>query len=315
MSRLRVLYLGPEDLLAYVCEQLTGMDVIWAADRDGVVANIDEVDAVFDASMAIKFDAELLSRAVKLKYYVTATTGSNHIDESFLSARGIPLRTLRDERPALRQITAAAEHSWLLLLACARQLRGAVTHVLHGQWDRTQFPGLMLNGRTLGLIGCGRIGQWMARYAAAFGMRSVGYDPAPEGDIAPIQLASLEEVLAESDIISVHVPLTPATTRMITDAEIARMKDGVIIINTSRGEVLDETAILAGLRAGKIAALGVDVLTAEPPAADHPLLAYAREHDNVTITPHIGGFSPDALRVVMKLMCGRIREQFAAVGV
>ena len=315
MSSLRVLYLGPQDLLGYVREQLADMEVVWAADRASVLSHIASIDAVFDASMAVRFDAELLSQAAQLKYYVTATTGSNHIDEAYLAAHRIPLRTLRDERAALREITAAAEHSWLLLLACARKLRPALTHVLKGEWDRTQFPGLMLNGRTLGIIGCGRIGQWMARYGTAFGMRCIGYDPAPAFAVDHIELVALDDVLAAADVVSIHVPLTPATTGLIGEREVGLLKDGVIVVNTSRGEVLDEAAILAGLESGRIGALGADVVTGEPATNTNPLVAYAREHDNVLLTPHIGGFSPDALRVVIRLMCGRIREQFAAASV
>ena len=309
MSDLRVLYLGPSDLLPYVRKALPDMQVEWGADADAVRNVIESVDVVFDASMAIRFDANLLAKATNLKYYVTATTGSNHIDEAYLTAHNIPLRTLRDERAALQGITAAAEHSWLLLLACARNLRGAITHVLDGEWDRTQFPGMMLNGRTLGVIGCGRIGQWMSRYGSAFGMRCVGYDSevVPPGVIEP---ASFEEVLGAADIVTIHVPLTQATTKMIGRREIGLMKDGVIIVNTSRGEVLDEVAVVAGLESGKIGALGADVLAGEPPTDENLLLSYARKHDNVVITPHIGGFSPDALRAVISLMCGRIRERF-----
>ena len=311
MGALHVLYLGPQELLRDVQHELPDMRVSWANDRESVVSLIESVDVVFDASMAVRFDAELLERASELKYYVTATTGSNHIDESFLSARNIPLRTLRDERTAMRGITAAAEHSWLLLLACARKLRPAITHVLNSEWDRTRFPGMMLKGRTLGIIGCGRIGQWMARYADAFGMRSIGFDPALSEHLDLIELTSLEDVLSQSDVVSIHVPLTAQTSGMIGEKQVRLLKDGVILINTSRGEILDELAIVAGLEAGKIAAVGADVLTGEPPSTDaNPLLAYARHHDNVILTPHIGGFSPDALRAVIRLMCSRIRERF-----
>jgi phosphoglycerate dehydrogenase-like enzyme len=315
MTTLHVLFLGPEHLLTDVRRELPEMRVTWASDRADVVAQIGAIDVVFDASMAIHFDAELLALATQLKYYVTATTGTNHVDESFLAARQVPLRTLRDERPALKNITAAAEHSWLLLLACARQLRPAIAHVLNGEWDRTQFPGMMLNGRTLGIIGCGRIGQWMARYATAFGMRCIGYDQAPSDVPKILELLPLDDVLAASDIVTIHVPLTTETTQLIGEREIGLMRDGVIIVNTSRGEITDEHAILAGLKSRKIGALGTDVLIGEPDTRNHPLLVYARKNDNVVVTPHIGGFSPDALRSVIKLMCGRIRERFAVARV
>ena len=110
-------------------------------------------------------------------------------------------------------------------------------------------------------------------------------------------------------------PYFHGTTSLIGAREIALMQDGAVLVNTSRGEVVDETAIVAALEVGKLGAYGADVLTGEPPAATHPLVNYARAHDNVLLTPHIGGFSPDALRVVLALMCTRIREQFAAATV
>jgi D-3-phosphoglycerate dehydrogenase len=313
MSSVHVLYLGPEYLIDDVRRELPGMQVSFGPDRDAVENMIADVDVVFDASMAIRFDTPLLERARRLNYYVTATTGSNHIDVDVLAARGIPLRTLRDEPDAVRNITAAAEHSWLLLMACARQLRPAIDHVLQGSWDRTQFPGLMLKGRTLGIIGCGRIGRWMATYGTAFGMRCIGYDPAPTLLPDNITPASLDDVLQSADAVTVHVPMAPETIGLLGARELSLLKPGAILVNTSRGEIIDEAALLEALENGRIGALGVDVLFGEPATAESKLLAYARAHDNVVITPHIGGFSPDALRFVIRLMCGRIRERMVPV--
>lgn len=308
---MRVLFLGPADALAHVREFLPGATVAHAVDEGAADAALPSSEVVLDALMRVRFPAERLARAPGLALYVTATTGADHVDAHALAARGIPLLTLRGQREVLRNVTPAAEHSWLLLMACARQLRGAMEHVLEGGWDRNMFPGLMLRGRVLGLVGCGRIGEWMSRYGAAFGMRCIGYDPHAQPWPATIERVSLDELLREADVVSVHVPLNEQTRRLLGADAIARMRRGVIIVNTSRGEVLDEAALLDGLVSGHVGAAGLDVLTGEPETAEHPLVRYARGHENLVVTPHIGGFSPDALRFVLEFSCGRIRDHFA----
>jgi D-3-phosphoglycerate dehydrogenase len=153
----------------------------------------------------------------------------------------------------------------------------------------------MLNGRALGLIGCGRIGSWMARYARAFNMRIEGHDPhlavMPQG----VRRVPLPELMATSDAVSVHVPLTLETRGLVSAELLARIKPGAIFVNTSRGAVVDEGALLEGLKSGRIGAAGLDVLDGEPVISNHPLLGYAQTHDNLLITPHCGGFSPDAV--------------------
>lgn len=270
-----------------------------APQRPALAAALRGAVAVLDASMKLRIDAELIDAAPALRVVATATTGADHIDAAALGRRGVPLLTLRGEHELLRELTPAAEHSWLLLMACARRLRGAVAHVVGGGWDRERFPGTMLKGRSLGLVGCGRIGGWMARYATAFGMTVLGHDPHLAEWPATIRQAPLPELLHRSDFVSIHVPLNDATRGLLGRREIEQMKPGAVLVNTSRGEVLDEAALLDALRAGRLAAAGLDVLTGEPEVASHPLVAYAAAHDNLIVTPHVGGFSPDAVRVVV----------------
>jgi D-3-phosphoglycerate dehydrogenase len=249
------------------------------------------------------------SAAPSLRVVATATTGADHIDAAALAARGIPLLTLQGQTAVLRELTPAAEHSWLLLMACARRLRAATEHVLAAGWERTEFPGLMLRGRTLGLIGCGRIGQWMARYAAAFGLNVLGYDPHLRDWPPTIQSSPLLELLAASDFVSLHVPMTPQTTGLVTRAHFEAMKPGAIFVNTSRGGLVDEGALLDALRSGHLAGAGLDVLQGEPDVRDHPLRRYAEGHPNLVITPHIGGFSPDAVATVVAFSARRILQE------
>lgn len=278
-----------------------------AAEPDAVRAALQESDGFLDASMKVRLDDGMLAAAPRLKVISTATTGSDHIAREALAARDVPVHTLREDPELLRNITPAAELSWALVLACARRLTPAQAHVRDGGWTRELFPGLMLNGRTLGLAGCGRIGQWMARYATAFGMRVVGYDPHVSPWPETIERLPLDRVVAAADVLSVHVHLSEETKGLIDADVLAGARPGLIVINTSRGGIVDEAALLDGLESGRIGAAGLDVLEGEPETADHPLVAYARTHDNLIITPHCGGFSPDAVRVV----CRRAAEKIA----
>lgn len=308
---MRLLYLGPPETVDHVRSLLPeNFDVHHALDNNSVDQVIADCDVVLDAYMRVRFPAERLAGATNLKLFVTATTGADHIDGASLIARNIPLYTLKGQREVLRNITPAAEHSWLLLMACARHLTAAVRSVSEGQWDRNQYPGIMLKGKTLGVVGCGRIGQWMSRYAEAFGMQVLGYDPHLDQWPDSIRQTSLELLLSTSDFISVHVHLSDETRGMLGAKEFRLLKKGAILINTSRGEITDEREILSALKDGRLAAAGLDVLNGEPDIADHPLVEYSRAHDNLIITPHIGGFSPDAVKHVLTFSCGRIVEYF-----
>jgi phosphoglycerate dehydrogenase-like enzyme len=305
-----ILYLGPEDMLPHLEEELPQEVFHYALTPTDVDAVISRCQVILDAYMRVPFNADRLALAEQLTVFVTATTGSDHIDSDALARRDIPLLTLKGQRDLLNNITPAAEHSWLLLMACARQLRGAVTHVLDGEWDRNQFPGLMLRGKTLGVIGCGRIGTWMSRYASGFAMDVIGYDPYLSVEDLPdtIRPVTWDSLLREADIVSIHVHLSDETHHLLDEDAFKVMKPGVIVVNTSRGDVLDQAALLDGLRTGHIGAAGLDVLSGEPDIAGHPLLDYARENNNLVITPHIGGFSPDALRYVLSFCASRIRD-------
>jgi D-3-phosphoglycerate dehydrogenase len=303
-----VLYLGPPEHAPIVRAQLgSGFEVLTPElSATSVAAHMHEAVAILDASMRVKFDREMLDRAPALKVVATATTGADHIDDEALAERGIPLLTLRGERHVLQNLTPAAELSWLLLMACARGFRGAVDHVLEGRWIREEFPGVMLRGKELGLIGCGRIGSWMARYASAFGMRVCGYDPFAAAWPEAVTRSDLDDLLSRSDFVSLHVPLNATTLRMIGERELSLMKSGAILVNTSRGAIVDEDALLRALLSGRLRGAGLDVLEGEPDIDTHPLVVHARTHSNLILTPHIGGFSPDAVKLVVEHAARRI---------
>ncbi len=282
------------------------------AQLDKLMLALPEADSLLDASMKVQITDEMIKSAARLQIISCATTGSDHIERNALQDRDIPVRTLKEDAELLQNLTPAAELSWALLMACARRLPAAVRHVTAGGWSREEFPGIMLNGKNLGLVGCGRIGRWMAGYGNAFGMNVLGYDPYIKNWPDNIKPVSLEKLMESSEFISIHVHLTAETTGLISRNLLERVKKGTVLINTSRGPIVDDTALLDMLQSGRIHGVGLDVLTGEPDTSALPLVKYARNHDNVLITPHCGGYSPDAVRIVCKHASEKIRSLFLA---
>ena len=308
----KVVYSGPEHGRDIITEQLgrNFQVVMAAATPESIGTLLQDAEVFLDASMKVPLPRKMLEQAVKLRLVITATTGADHIESAYLETRGIPLLTLKGQNHVTNQLTPAAELSWLLLMACARKLRYAIHHVEQGHWDRELFPGIMLTGKTLGLVGCGRIGKWMARYGNAFGMRVLGYDPYNQDWPDHLTPVSLPELMSESQFVSIHVHLTEETRHLIGPKELALVRPGAILINTARGAVVDEDALLAALQDGRIASVGCDVLEGEPQVRMTRLWQYAQKHLNCVITPHIGGFSPDALIVVLRFTAQRISDFF-----
>lgn len=282
--------------------------VVAPSNQKDVQSQIKTCDALLDASMKVRITDAMIASATNLKIISCATTGSDHIERGELKRRGIPVRTLMEDKELLLNLTPAAELSWALLLACARMLPAAIDHVKSGGWSREMFPGIMLKGKRIGIIGCGRIGTWMSRYARAFGMDIVGYDPLLDDFPPQIRPVSLEELVHTSDFITIHVPLNKDTKELLSEDLFAILKSESILINTSRGAVVDEKALLKALESGRLLAAGLDVLTDEPDIEKSPLFKYAQTHDNLVITPHCGGFSHDAVRIVCRRAAEKIVE-------
>lgn len=254
-----------------------------------------------------KLDSSVLSRATSLKVIATASTGTDHIDVNLCKEKGIDVLSIRNDYGLLDRFTSTAECTWLLLLACVRNLRRATSEVLQGSWANNHFVGQQLFGMTLGVIGVGRLGTMVAKYGMAFGMRVLGCDP--QGVSIPgVESADFERLLRESDCISVHVHFEPSTRHLLDASAFRMMKDGVVLINTSRGGLLDEAALLAALKTKKVAAFGADVLSNEwrKDMRDNLVVQYALTHDNVVITPHIGGRSEYSLRVAREFTAQKI---------
>lgn len=244
-------------------------------------------DAVLVRS-ATKITRESLSRADRLKVIGRAGVGVDTIDVDAATERGIPVLTA----PAGNTISAA-ELTMALLLALARRVPAADRSMRAGEWDRKSFTGVELYGKTLGLIGAGRIGGEVAKRARAFGMRVLVFDPFLSPDRAAslgAEMAAFDDVLTQADVLSVHVPLTAETTGQIGDAQIARLKPTAFVLNVARGGVVDEGALFRALQSKRIAGAALDVFSSEPLPADHPFRTLA----NVVLTPHLGASTAEA---------------------
>jgi phosphoglycerate dehydrogenase-like enzyme len=306
----KVVFLGPKHGLHAASRILEPEFELVSGDSLGLGQAIQGAVGLIDASMRYPISEEIINLAENLRIISTATTGSDHIDKEIAAKRNIQIRTLREDTELLAELTPAAEHTWALLLALARNLVGAHEHVLSGGWDRLEFPGLMLRGKVLGLVGCGRIGQRVGSYGAAFGMRPIGVDPHQKSWPSHIESMSLDKMAVSADVISAHVHLNSETKHLISAEILEKTKPGVLLINTSRGAVVDESALLDGLRSGHIGGAAIDVMAAEPAVAEDALTHYAKSHSNLLITPHVGGYCPEAVDIVCSRAASKILDFF-----
>ncbi len=268
-----------------------------------------------------RIDRELLSAASRLSVISSATTGVDHIDVETAAERGVTVLSLNGEREFLRTINATAEHTWALLLGLVRRIHRAHTHVEAGGWNRDLFRGNELSGRRLGILGFGRVGSQVCQYGLAFGMDVMAYDPHrdrwPE-DAAHVP--SLRLMLERSDVLSVHVPLGEDTRGMIGPAELEQLPPGAIVLNTSRGGIVDETALLAALESGRLAGAALDVLESESElraggrGGAQPLIDYAARNDNLLLTPHIAGATHESMARTEEFMARKLCAWFEQSG-
>ncbi|MCL4555085.1 MAG: hydroxyacid dehydrogenase, partial [Actinobacteria bacterium] len=241
-------------------------------------------------------------------------TGLDHVDVDYARSRGIAVLSLRGETEFLRTIPATAEHTWALLLALMRQIPQASTSVRHGEWHRDWFRGHDLCGKRLGIVGLGRIGEKVAQFGLAFDMHVAAYDPhRNDWPVDVLECKSLKELLSRSDALTVHVPLNDETRRMIGQDELALLPRMAVVVNTSRGEVLDETSLVNALKVGHLAGAALDVICNERDDLARQsggLLEYARKHSNLLITPHIGGATEESMARTEVFMAEKLRRYF-----
>jgi phosphoglycerate dehydrogenase-like enzyme len=292
-----VFYMNPvvsEEVCQIIRKQ---MPVDWHLTTPGVNgefhAGLASCDFILVADQAIS--AEHIAAAPRLRMIQHQGVGYERIDLNACRSRQIPVALTPEGTSA-----GVAEHTLLLILAVYKNLIKASAAVRVGYWPQWELRSTSfdLQGKSLGLVGMGRIGRAVAQRALAFGAQILYFDPlVPDFDrLSVTRLPSLAVLLAKSDIISLHVPLTPQNQHLINGRTLQMMKPGAILVNTARGGLVDETALAEALISGRIAAAALDVLEQEPPAPDNPLLHL----ENVLITPHIAAGTRDALITKMQ---------------
>ncbi len=253
--------------------------------QDDIVALCRQHDPVAAIVRYNGMGAAAMDAAPSLKVISKHGSGTDTIDKAAAEARGIAVVAAVGANAA-----AVAEQSMALMLACAKSVVALDARMHAGHWDKATHKSLELGGRTLGLVGLGAIGQRFARMAEAMEMKVIGYDPFAKNLPAYIRPVDLETIWRESDVVSLHCPLTEANRGLIGADTLARCRPGVIVVNTARGGLVDEAALLAAVRSGQVRAAGLDSFAVEPMTAGHPF----QGQPGFVLSPHIGGVTSDA---------------------
>ena len=291
----------------------SGSLILADLDRPSLLSEVGAVDVLW-TRLRHQIDAEVLHAARRLKLIISPTTGLNHIDLDEAERLGVHIVSLRGETEFLQEVRGTAEHTIALSLALLRHIPAACTHILEGGWNRDLFKGHELMGKVVGVVGYGRLGRIVARYLKVFGAEILTSSPHLGADSVEqgVKLVALRDLLSESDLVTLHVNLNQETRGFFGAAEFSHMKMGAWFVNTSRGELIDESALLDALRFGRVAGAALDVLCDERSAGmgHHPLVAYARAHENLIITPHLGGCTVESMEKAELFLAGKFSAQW-----
>lgn len=270
---------------------------------------------VLIVGLGLNIDKEVIDKAKNLKIIATATTGLDHICVEYAESKGIQIISLKDETEFLNTITGTAELAWGLMLGLLRFIPDSFDSVKKYEWDREKFRGHNLYGKTLGIVGLGRLGGWMSKYGNAFGMNVIGFDQYVDDNIfskLKCKKVDFSELIKQSDIISIHVHLNKETENMFGEEEFVKMKDNAYLINTSRGKIVNESDLLEALKNKEIAGYATDVLADElnfdKDFSNHPLVEYSKNNNNLIIVPHIGGMTHESREATDVFIANKINK-------
>ena len=278
------------------------------ADSAVISEYLQETGAEGIVSRMGRLDAAVMDAAPQLKVISKHGVGVDNIDIQAAADRGIPVLVATGANAV-----SVAEHAIALLLCCAKRILPLDAGLRDGRWEKPGFAGREIAGSTMGLMGMGAIAQATGRMAKGLGLRLIGYDPyAPDSafeELGVTRCDSFDALLAGSNVLSLHCPLTPQTRQILNAEAIARLPEGAFVVNTARGGLIDEPALLAAIQSGHLAGAGLDTFAVEPPEADHPFFADPR----IVLTPHIGGVTRqagarvgvDAVRGIFQILDGQ----------
>lgn len=297
--------------------QAVGRLVTLPPERGRVLPALGEADAYL-ADARVIVDDEFLDAAPNLKVIGSPSTGTDHMDLAAIDRRAIKHFDIARERELLDSFTATSELAFALLLAVIRQLKPAIDATLTGAWPRDRFTGFQLAGKTLGILGLGRLGTISARIGQGFGMNVIAHD-VRSVSVPGVKMVTLDELLQRADVLTIHIHLNADTDGIFGPAAFARMKPNAILLNTSRGRIVDEGALIDALRSRRIAGAGLDVIDGEwlsdEERRHHPLIAYAREHANLLISPHIAGATIESIYGARVFMARKVADHLRAISV
>jgi D-3-phosphoglycerate dehydrogenase len=301
-TKIRILVCDRIDLDRMNVGDNFSIDYVPGISREELLRRVKEYDVLVVRSRT-RVDRDVIDAATSLKIVARPGTGLDNVDVEYARKKGIEVVNSPE---AL--VEAVSEHTILLMLSLCRNIVKASNSTISGKWEKEIFVGKELRGKKLGIIGLGRIGQRVASLAKAFGMSIVAYDIVTiQKDIIEnlsAEILGLENLLSFSDFITIHVPLTDQTYHMINEKRLNLVKASSYIVNTSRGSVIDEVALVKALHEGRIAGAALDVFETEPPS---PSL---RSAPNVILTPHIGGQTEEAQREAVMIIAEKIRNYF-----
>lgn len=282
-------------------------------DYNAVADCIGNYDAYL-ASTSVRVDAALLARATRLKVIGSPSTGTDHMDMAAIRAAGITCYDISKELDLLRGFTATSEHAFALLLALNRKICQSTAAAASGDWARERYTGFQLLNKTLGVLGLGRLGTISSRIGQGFGMKVIAHDVRAVR-VDGVEMVDFDTLFRQADVVTMHVHLRPETRNLVNARAIGLMKPNAILINTSRGGLVEEQALLEALQSGRIAGAGLDIVDGEwnDDIRQHPLIRYARDHDNLLITPHIGGATHESIYGARIFMARKVAEHLRAL--
>ncbi|MAE67043.1 MAG: hypothetical protein CMJ18_22510 [Phycisphaeraceae bacterium] len=295
--------------------RIAAVDCRFGLERDVMRRIVQDYDAIMcDGKVVI--DRELLAPADRIRVVATPSTGTDHIDKPFLAERGIEFIALTTEYEVIEQFTATAEGGWALLLAAIRRIPSDFERAKRGERGLADPDErrIQLSGKTLGVMGYGRLGRMVGEYGKAFRMRVLAFDR-KHIDVAGVTRVDLGTLVTESDVISLNLHLTDETRLILDRRRFEQMKRGVILVNTARGDLLDEDALVDALESGHVAAAGLDVVHGEwdPNLAEHRLHEYARTHDNLILTPHTASSCAEATLIARSFIASKLADRLRAL--
>lgn len=294
---LNILITDPDNVPEYVKKELSKIGNVYCANiySDMGKKKLASIDILWIA-LNYKIDKSFLNHCNKLTDIVTVTTGTDHIDIKEIKERKIRLHSLKGHNIFLNKLNATAEHTWALLLSLIRKINSSSNSVKKGNWDRNNFKSTELKNKKIGILGMGRIGKKVTKYAKSFEMDILSYDPYCNKFPKNVKkVETIKSLLQKIDILSIHVHLNNETRNLINANTLKFLHKDSIIINTSRGGIINEFDLAVALREKKIAGCALDVLSDEFNISSSPIhKLYRNNHENLLITPHVGGLTHES---------------------